>query len=232
MVAFFYLFKTQTVFTKGHAAAAASLDGARNWIVSGGAGPQISPLQSTWKFIEEFWAGGPNLPFGLMFHCQVLFETRVFILGGLGSGGLDSSATLELADYVWLTVSPMHTARSQHSCIDFERKIYSIGGVNSNGGVGSSGPLSSVEVYDPDRNVWEPGPYLPRGVYQAQVINYHNTVYLVGWQDNTQVFTLSADPGAEWQVLDGVLVSEETRNIFPAPLLTSEMLPCVLEEDQ
>ena len=107
----------------------------------------------------------------------MLFGTRVFILGGLGSGGLDSSATLELADYVWLTVSPMHTARSQHSCIEFERKIYSIGGGNSNGGVGSSGPLSSVEVYDPDSDMWEPGPYLPSGVYQAQVY-YHLLSYL------------------------------------------------------
>ena len=62
---------------------------------------------------------------------------------------------------------------------------------------------------------------------QVQVINYHSTLYLVGGYVNTQVFTLSADSGAEWQVLGEVQVSEQTRNIFPAPLLTSEMLPCV-----
>ena len=94
----------------------------------------------------------------------------------------------------------------------------------------------SVEVYDPDSDLWELGPELPRETYQAQVIDYHNTLYLVGggyaFGDNTQVFTLSADPGADWQVLDGVQVREQDRHIFPAPLLTSEMLPCIIEEEQ
>ena len=66
-----------------------------------------------------------------------------YILGGLGVYG-ESSSVLELKENKWTEGSPMQTAWSQHSCIEFGIKIYSIRGV------GLAGQLSSVEVNDPE----------------------------------------------------------------------------------
>ena len=92
--------------------------------------------------------------------------------------------------------------------------------------IGVDNVLDSVEIYDPDTDLWEAGPALPNPVYEAQAVSYQNTLYLLGGVANAQVFTLSADPGAQWEILEGVMVSEEIRQVFPAPLLTSEMLFC------
>ena len=216
---FLLLFQNSDCSYRG--TAAASGDGVGNWIVSGGIGVDNSPLQTV-KVLKEnlTWVSGPNMPNALRFHCQVFFGTRVFIIGGFGTSG-STSSTLVLEDGEWREDrSPMQTARSHHSCIPFARKIYSIGGL------GVDNVLDSVEIYDPDTDLWEAGPALPNPVYEAQAVSYQNTLYLLGGVANAQVFTLSADPGAQWEILEGVMVSEEIRKVFPAPLLTSEMLFC------
>ena len=120
----------------------------------------------------------------------------------------------------WEEVTPMAEPREFHACAELMGKIYSIGGSNPAG--------TTVEIYDPDTSTWEYGPPLPLAVHYAQVINFQDTLYLVGGEDHTQAFYLSY-PFDSWEAMDGVDVDESDRVVFPAPLVSSQLLfGCIL----
>ena len=199
--------------------AAASGDGAGSWLVSGGMQNGAYVQTTEMRRVDGNWENGPDLTSALHDHCQLQLGGKVFIVGGRGVGSTPSSDTFFLDGNVWTAVSSMEKAREFHSCVEFLGKIYSIGGED-----GLGGKLSTVEIYDPDLDKWEPGPVLPTAVSKAQVINYKDTLYLVGGEGNTQVYTLRV--GADWQILENVEVDEQdkARVVFPAPVVNTHML--------
>ena len=196
--------------------AAASGNGAGGWIVSGGMDTTSDSFLETTEIYNEdgTWEPGPDLPTILRDHCQVQVGTQVFIIGGRADS-VTSLSTFVLNENIWEEVTPMEEPREFHACVELMGKIYSIGGSNPAG--------TTVEIYDPDTSTWEYGPPLPLAVHYAQVINFQDTLYLVGGEVNSQVFALSS-PFESWQAIDGVTVEEPNRVVFPAPLVSSQVL--------
>ena len=196
--------------------------GSGSWLASGGMENGAYVQTTEIRREDGTWENGPNLEAVLHDHCQVQFGAKVFIAGGRGDN--PSNATFVLEENSWRAVRSIIGAREFHACVEFLGKIFSIGGENNE-------PLTTVEIYDPETDMWEEGPELPRAVSKAQVINYQGTLYLVGGvinnqeESNTQVYTLSDAPGAGWETVDGILVDEQMpRVVFPAQVVNSYMM--------
>ena len=195
-------------------AAASDTDGG-GWMVSGGMDTKGDFITTTEIYNPDgSWVAGPDLPTELHDHCQVNFGAQVFIIGGRADE-VTSSSTFVHEDNSWKEVAPIAEPREFHACAELQGKIYSIGGVSPSG--------TTVEIYDPVASTWEYGPELPLPVHYAQAINYQDTLYLVGGDGHTQVFALSS-PFLAWETLEGVSVDEPQRVLFPAPVITSQML--------
>ena len=194
----------------------ASGDGAGGWMVSGGLDASSDSFLKTTEIYKKdgSWEPGPDLPTEIHDHCQVEVGTKVFIIGGIANS-VTSSLTYVLNENNWEEVTPMAEPREFHACAVLQGKIYSIGGSDPSG--------TTVEIYDPDTSIWEYGPALPQAVHYAQVINFQDTLYLVGGEGHTQVFALSS-PFDSWEAVDGVAVDEPDRVVFPAPLVSSQVL--------
>ena len=127
---------------------------------------------------------------------------------------------LNTSSWEWESLSPLREAREFHSCSSLLGQIYCVGGDSITGEV-----LSSTEIYSPDLNTWTRGPDLPRGLRYHQAVSQGDTLYVVGGQDNTQVFSLS--PGEDqWTTLQNVSVTESLRVVFPAVKVTKDLLFC------
>ena len=48
------------------------------------------------------------------------------------------------------------------------------------GGSSGLGLLNSVEVYSPELDQWEPGPPLPRPLWDAQALSWDGNLWLLG----------------------------------------------------
>ena len=161
------------------------------------------------------------MPAALYNHCQVHMSTSVYVMGGMGSSSYSSSVFF-LQDLMWREVSPMLAPRQVPAFIAPDMKIYAIGGADRF-------VLSKDEIYDPLSDRWQQGPALPVTLYEAQVIEHQDNIYVVGEyvtynsQPNTKVFTLS---GGEGQVVAGVFVQGGERRVFPAPVLSRAVLFC------
>lgn len=78
----------------------------------------------------------------------------------------------------WLNKTALATARSQHGAIAANGKIYVFGGVNT------TGPLTSLEIYNPATNTWSPGAPMPgasRGMSFA--LGFNGMIYVVSGYD-------------------------------------------------
>ena len=199
--------------------AASSPDGARGWMASGGKDVNSNNYFQTTEIyrVDGTWTNGPNLPTELHDHCQVQVGTQVFIIGGRSGAGSSSSIFL-LENNGWREMSSMIQAREFHACVELLGKIYTIGGEHS-----ITGGISSVEIYDPNSDTWEDGPELPIPLFYAQAITFEDTIYLFGGQDNKQIFTLGST-SSMWEVLEGVEVDESFRAVFPAPVVSGDVL--------
>lgn len=82
------------------------------------------------------------------------------------------------ASYTWTTKAPMPTARESAAAVTLDGKIYVIGGQNS------TGPLSTMEMYDPATNTWSTKASMPgaKSMPGAAVLN--GRIYVVGAPDN------------------------------------------------
>lgn len=125
--------------------AASSSDGQGGWLVTGGDGVV------TEVFLGGQWSQGPDLPYPVNHHCQVLVDGTVYITGGFGGG----NRTLMLGPDGWEEVAGMSQARAFHACVEHQGKLWVIGGEEGD-------PfLDSVEIFDPATGMWQPGPSLP-----------------------------------------------------------------------
>ena len=170
---------------------------------------------------------GPDMPGALRDHCQVNMGSSVYVLGGTAGSSGASSLVFVLELGVWRAISSMRDPRSSLACIAHDGSIYAIGGYDPNAWPAY---LSTVEVYNPGSDTWQPGPVLPSPLANAQVINHQGIIYLIGGAsdvNNNKVFTLSE---GMWQVLTeggmDLVVEAFPRKIYPAPVLSADILFC------
>jgi N-acetylneuraminic acid mutarotase len=71
-------------------------------------------------------------------------------------------------------------ARGGFAAVTVDGKISAIGGEVL---TGENQALTSVEVFDPERGVWEFGPELPLGLHGVPAVNVNGTIYVLGGAD-------------------------------------------------
>ena len=141
-----------------------------------------------------------------MASCAVLGDGRLLISGGysqkwnkgkpprpLNSVWLYTPATGE-----WLDVAPMHHARARHASVQLnDGRVAVIGGFNH-------GPTASIEVYDPNTDMWQVVSSLAQPRYDHSVVSDGRNVYVVGGSGvsmhaNIEILPMSA-PSAQTPV--------------------------------
>ena len=152
-------------------------------------------------------------------HCPV-----PTIAGGYNGGADYLSSTYQLSGKTWTRLPDMKEARDAHSCHLFQGEVVVMGGWDGDDG------LTSVEILSLATKEWRRGPALPSRVDDGHSAVYGDTLYLLDSDGNGgdgSVLGLSPGTGAEWRVVENIgKMSEYTRQVFPAPVVSSDMLGC------
>ena len=124
-------------------------------------------------------------------HCMVTLSGIIFVIGGY-DGLRVLSDVFKLSNGVWSKHSSLNTPRFRHMCAVLDDSVLVIGG--SYDGYTS---LSSVEVLTSGSTGWVEGPSLPTEVYRGQVVEYDNSLYVLGGYslssgDNNKVYRLNS----------------------------------------
>ena len=112
----------------------------------------------------------------------------------------------------------MQNGRRYHACIVLGNNIVVLGG---------RGAPTSVEFYDLLEDEWTTGPDLDREMYGGHATVHDGRLFAV-YEDGL-VMEMAGDKSAwiETEVANiGLWGVKGTRPVFPAPLLTEEMLGC------
>ena len=137
------------------------------------------------------------------------------IAGGYNYGFLSSA--YQLSGKTWTRLPDMKEARSGHSCHLFQGEVVVMGGVDAG---------TSVEILSLATKEWRRGPALPSRVSAV----YGDTLYLLdsagGDYGDGSVYGLSPGTGAEWRVVANIGKMSEVRQVFPTPIVSSDMLGC------
>ncbi len=97
----------------------------------------------------------------------------------------------------WHDVAPMSTRRTNLAAATLAGRVYAIGGFDEKDRL-----LANVEIYNPKRNKWTPGPALPRRRGDASAAVLNNRLYVAGGVVNSSTITesmLFLDQNNEWQ---------------------------------
>lgn len=105
------------------------------------------------------WRRVADLPVGLAAGTAVPVGDRVYLAGGIASGGGLSEQTLvyESATDTWSTAAALRTPREHLGGAGFNGRVYAVGGRTG----GLSGNLTAFEVFDPGTGEWTSLPDLP-----------------------------------------------------------------------
>ncbi len=75
-------------------------------------------------------------------------------------------------------ISPMPTARSRMAAVEYNGRIYAIGGID-----GSEKVLNTLEIYDPMVNKWVTAVPMPTARYDLAAAEYNGKIYAIGGID-------------------------------------------------
>ena len=109
--------------------------------------------QTYHRSVEMFnginWRLGPAMTSKRSELAVAALHGDIYAIGGKSSENSFSN-TVEKRDAVnWKFVAKLNIARAGHSACALDGKVYVVGGINNNG------PVKSMEIYDPVKNVWE-----------------------------------------------------------------------------
>lgn len=164
------------------------------------------------------WMPGPDLPEPVYKHCQISIGSVVIIIGGhTYSGNTAAVYALDKDRNTWTPLAEMQHRRRAHACTLLGNNIIVLGG---------DGAYTSVEIYDMLEDKWTTGPDLDRKMYYGHATVHEGRLFAV-YKDGL-VLKMAEDRTA-WTEVDtniGSLDVNGTRPVFPAPLLTEDMLGC------
>ncbi len=171
------------------AAAAQLQDG--KLLVTGGFDGSLSTLNSAEMLTEEGWESNiPSLPVTIGAHCMVTVNsTTVMAIGGIQNGVISGKTFFfTLGEESWTEGPELKTKRVYHSCGKIRRNkesqemsIIVAGGYDGN-------YLSLVEILDEGSNEWQPGPELPFGIDESQMVeDWNGGVVLIGGYSSSGV---------------------------------------------
>ena len=108
-----------------------------------------------------------------------MLNDRIYAVGGFNreEGRLNTAEVLDMTvggTQEWRNISNMNTRRSGVGLAAMNGRLYAVGGSDERE------PLSSVEAYDPERNIWSPMADLSVPRAGAGVCVLHGVLYCVG----------------------------------------------------
>ncbi len=147
-------------------------------------GDKSGALEGTFSIVDAWLAKTP-MPTardsGMAGAVDVAGQTKVYVIGGMEQQvPLKISNAVAEYDPATNTWNPnakaaMSTARTDHNAAVVDNKIYVFGGYDVN-----RTPLNSVEVYDPQTDVWAPRSNMPVARHDFGVAVIDKKIYLIG----------------------------------------------------
>lgn len=143
---------------------------------------------------------GETLEMKSLNELATLLSILVFLAVPFLTAVLPAHAT-DFSANSWTPMAPMPTARVNLGAAVVNGKIYAIGGINTNGYVGTN------EEYDPATNTWTEKTPMPTPTCAFGVAVYQNKIYCIGGvdgvNDNGEIFsnaTVVYDPATDtWE---------------------------------
>lgn len=123
---------------------------------------------------------------------------------------LSSVLRYDIGDDAWFKCAPLGTPRFDFACTVCDDKIYVAGGQCA---LASAKGVSSAEVYDPERDMWEALPNMSTLRYKCVGVTWQGKVHVVGgfagrgdsWDTMERSSAELYDPdGARWEVIVGM----------------------------
>jgi len=162
------------------------------------------------------WEEGPRLPYNLRGHCQVTVGSDVYVLGGRNNSsryGLKEVWKLSEGACDWSYVNSMLEIRNNNLCAVHDNYIYTFGGEMQ----------ASGERMNLISMTWEKLAHLPPESWTSgQIFSFQSSLYLVNRYKGL-VVRLTSDN--KWEIISTLEFFYDT-SVFPAPLVTRDILGC------
>lgn len=159
-----------------HHAAAAAVGGVV--YVSGGARSVTdwTPTDDLRGFVlgKTAIGGATKMPEGRQGHAMVALHDKLYIVGGVGE--TDRTLICDIKKKKWTFGAPLPYGRDHLRAVVRGGQIWAIGGRDG-------APTTHVDVYDPKRDVWLPGPALPEPMSAMAVGVLGHDIHVVGSED-------------------------------------------------
>ena len=133
----------------------------------------IQPIWAT----EDSWTTMSPVPQGRLGPGVAAVNGKIYVIGGISEGTLNSNQEYDPTTDTWITKKPMPLPRSGFAIAVYQNKIYCIGG---GGDFGIEEVTGLNQVYDPLTDTWETKTSMPtaRQFLCANVVN--GKIYLIG----------------------------------------------------
>ena len=141
----------------------------------------------------------------------------LIFIGGYTGGASAAVYALDKDKNTWTPLAGMQNARYGHACIVLGNNIVVMGGYRAY-------TSTSVEFYDLLEDEWTDGPDLDRGMAYGHATVHDGRLFAI-FKDGL-VLEMAGDKSAWIETEAANIGSLGRRPVFPAPLLTEEMLGC------
>ena len=206
------------------------LTGKTKFVVAGGENDQ--DLSKVEAFDGTSWHNLPDLPSSITNHCMVTVNEKVLLLIGGWTGQSTTSKTyfFNSEKNEWSPGPDLSTPRSSFACATVNWKNPS-GGQSENvvvaAGGKNKGYIWTVELLYINNisRGWQPGPELPHEVSNSELVEYKDSVVLVGGYGNygRYLYQLST-PDGPWIKMEQTL--PVTKHDHVAFLIPDELADC------
>lgn len=140
-------------------------------------GFKYNPLSNAWTKVA-------SMQTGLAYHCAVVVEDLIYVIGGCnGQISLKSVETYDASTNQWRRAPDMANPRKHGAAVNAGGKIFVTGGYCDND---ETSVEPSCELFDPLVNQWSllPGPCQPRCCFG--IVSVDDMVYIFGGEDSEQ----------------------------------------------
>lgn len=147
------------------------------------------------KAQQPSWKSLPDMPRARFGHCAVIYQDRVWLIGGKNQLGSSISQidcyNLKTGRWEAETSELVH-GRYNAAAAVYQNRIFVIGGQNDRQ------ILSSVEYYDPDENKWQEWTPITFPREGANAVVFDNVLYVIGGIRSKGLFPTPTDVIEYW----------------------------------
>ena len=228
--------KLKTCQSFAGSATLTSASGQDKLFMVGGAKERRGDLRSVQMFDGETVKSLSDLPIPVSENCLVVVnDTTLIAIGGNSDlNWVSSTFFYDIPNDAWTPGPELATPSGDHSCGIFSWNNPSSGELERivvvAGGLNNAGPLSKVELLllTPAgfSAGWQPGPELPKKIFSAAMVQFRESVVLVGGEGETfgrDLYQLTS-PGGSWTRLNQTLSAPRSRHV--AIMIPDELTSC------